>query len=342
MMNATRTLTRRQWMQAGAGLACGWGTFGIVPFVHAAKDGLTMAQPLMGTLVQIQALGLPGKALQLSLSAAFQEMTRLTNMMSRFKPDSVVSAINLAAGITPVAVPPELMQVLQLAQSVSERTAGAFDITVGSVQGWAFTDQGGHMPDAASVRRQQRSVNFKGLQLDTHRHTAYLQRQGMRLDLGGIAKHAILDAGMQVLKQHGIPQAMINGGGDVLTMGGHAGQPWRVGIRDPRAPSQLLGVVKLNEGIVASSGDYERCFTQDGQRYHHIIDPKTGYPTHGPHGVTLVAGHYRQLDGLGAAIMVMGQEAGQTLIGNRPGLQGLIVGSDQGLWQSPGMAALLA
>lgn len=342
MKNATCTLTRRQWMQAGAGLACGWGTFGIVPFAHAAKDGLTMALPLMGTMVQIQALGLSDKALHIGVSAAFQEMSRLTNMMSRFKPDSMVNAINLAAGITPVVVPPELMQVLRLAQSVSERTDGSFDITVGSVQGWAFTDEGGHMPDAASVRRQQRSVNFKDLKLDTHRHTAYLQRQGMRLDLGGIAKHAILDAGMQVLKQHGIRQAMINGGGDVLTMGGHAGKPWRVGIRDPRAPSRLLGIVKLNEGIVASSGDYERYFTQDGQRYHHIIDPKTGYPSHGPHGVTLVAGHYSQLDGLGAAIMVMGQQAGQALINRRSELEGLIVGPHQDWWQSSGMADLLA
>ena len=112
----------------------------------------------------------------------------------------------------------------------------------------------------------------------------------MALDLGGAAKVPILEAGMQALRRHGIDNAMVNGGGDVLVAGQLNGRPWRVGLRDPRAPEKMLGVLALEgQAIVASSGDYERFFMVDGQRQHHILNPATGRPTHGPHGVGLLA-----------------------------------------------------
>ncbi|MDF6571896.1 FAD:protein FMN transferase, partial [Escherichia coli] len=128
----------------------------------------------------------------------------------------------------------------------------------------------------------------------------------MRLDLGGIAKLPILEAGMRVLRQHGIRDAMINGGGDVVASGKLQGHEWRVGLRDPLAPERLLGVVTLSDGVVASSGDYERYFMHNGQRFHHVLDPETGLPAHGPHGVTLIGRDVDDVNGLGAAIMAAG------------------------------------
>ena len=315
---------------------------GVIPLGYAGQTGTTLRQPLMGTLVEIQVLDQPAHIQAQAISMAFTAMSHLADMMSHYKPDSVVSAINLAAGICPVAVPSALMQVLKLARTISETTAGAFDITVGSIQGWRFTEGDVPLPADGEIQRQRRQINFRHLHLDERHQTAYLRHQGMRIDLGGVAKHAILNAGMQTLRGQGIQQAMINGGGDVLAMGGHADRPWRVGIRDPRSPSKLLGVVKLHEGIVASSGDYERCRFRGGRRYHHIIDPRTGYPSTGVHGVTLVADGYVQLDGLGTAIMVMGQARGSRLIEQTAGrLQGLIAGQDQSLWLSDGMRRLL-
>lgn len=304
---------------------------------HAGGQTLHERRPLMGTLVDITLEGATPDRLQAALESAYREMTRLSDMMNHYSPDSVVSAVNLAAGVSPVAVPPELMQVLRMAQRVSERSQGAFDITVASIKGWRFSNERRSMPAPDDIARQLPLVNYRDLLLDVRKGTAFLKHQGMRMDLGGIAKIYILNAGLRSLKQQGVPHAMINGGGDVLVMSTADRHPWKVGIRDPRAPDKLLGVLSLRNGIVASSGDYERYFEVNGRRYHHILDPKTGYPTQGPHGVTLVSASLDRIDGLGAAIMVMGSQAGRRLIEATPGLDGLIVDDQRGVWMSPGM-----
>ena len=294
-------------------------------------------RPLMGTAVEMALEGTDEARLRRAMDEAYAEMTRLSDMMNHYNPRSVVSAINDAAGRQPVAVPPELMQVLKMAQAVSERTHGAFDVTVGSLKGWRFNPEHPQMPTPAQIKAELPKVNYRDVILDAAAGTAFLKQPGMRIDLGGIAKLYILDAGMRVLKQHGVEHAMLNGGGDVEVMGTIQGHPWRVGIRDPRAPEKLLAAVELTRGFVASSGDYERYFIRHGRRYHHILDPKTGYPTQGPHGVTLVAENLEQVNGLGAAIMVLGAAAGRALIEQTPGLDGLIVDRDGSLWVSPGL-----
>ena len=108
----------------------------------------------------------------------------------------------------------------------------------------------------------------------------------MRIDLGGIAKLYIIEAGAKALERQGVARALVNGGGDVACFGA---MPWRIAVRDPRAPDTLIGVLSIERGIVASSGDYERYFERDGRRYHHILDPRTGYPSTGVRGVTLVS-----------------------------------------------------
>ncbi len=298
-------------------------------------------RPLMGTAVDITLEDVDAARLRPALEAAYQEMSRLSDMMNHYSPTSVVSAINAAAGIQPVAVPPELMQVLQMARAVSDRTNGAFDITIGSLRGWRFNAAQPAMPTPEQVAQQLSHINYRALRLDKAAGTAYLERQGMRIDLGGIAKLVILDAGIRVLRRQGVANAMINGGGDVAVMGATHGHPWRVGVRDPLHPDRLLGVVSVSRGLVASSGDYERYFERDGRRYHHIIDPQTGYPTQGPHGVTLVADDLTRINGLGAAIMVMGAANGRKLVEQTPGLDALIVDRDGTLWRSPGMAKRL-
>lgn len=333
---------RRTWLaQAWTG-AWGLGLCGLAPLAQAAIPSLHERRTLMGTLVDITLEAPDASRLAPALEAAYQEMTRLSDMMNHYNPDSVVSAINVAAGIAPVHTPPELMQVLKMAQRVSKLSQGAFDITVASVRGWRFSAEHPSMPSPEEIARQLPLINYRKLVLNEAAQTAFLKQQGMRIDLGGIAKLYILDAGLRTLKQQGVHSAMINGGGDVLVMGGTQGRPWKVGIRDPRAPDKLMGAIALHQGIVASSGDYERFFERDGHRYHHILNPKTGSPTTGPHGVTLVSEDLARINGLGAAIMVMGASAGRRLVQGTPGLNALIVDQDQSVWLSPGMAALLA
>lgn len=296
---------------------------------------------LMGTRVDITVQGGDVDASGVAMNAAFAEMARLSDMMSRYRIRSAVSALHLAAGLQPVAMAPEMMAALKMAGQMSERSQGAFDITVGAFNGWNFDPAQTSIPDAAEIARELPLVNYRDLILDEKSASAYLRRRGMRIDLGGIAKLPILQAGMAVLKRHGINDAMINGGGDVLVSGQLQGRDWRVGLRDPRAPERILGVLALSEGFVAASGDYERCFVRNGRRFHHILDPKTGQPTIGPHGVTLVSRKLEDINGLGAAIMVAGAQAGRRLLEPLKGVDTLIVESDQRLWLSPGMASRL-
>jgi len=296
------------------------------------------ARPLMGTIVEITAETDDAARLRAGVDAAYQEMARLSDMMNHYNPNSVVSAINAAAGRAPVTVPPELMSVLQMAKKVSDVTDGAFDITIGSLRGWSFDPQHPRMPARAAIAAQLPKVDYRLLKLDAQAGTAFLERPGMRIDLGGIAKLPIMHAGMRMLEQHGIHNAMINGGGDIEVLGETGDRPWHIGIRDARQPDRLYGVVSLTHGFVASSGDYERYFMRAGRRYHHILDPNTGYPTRGLHGVTLIADRLEDINGLSAAIMVLGPQRGRQFVEHSKGLKGVIFAADGSVWQSPELA----
>jgi thiamine biosynthesis lipoprotein len=317
-------------------------TAALAGFVHAASaQPLREARPLMGTVVEVAldpAAGGEGAA-HGAIEAAYREMQRLSDMMNHYDPESVVSAINDAAGLKPVRVAPELMAVLEMAKAMSARTGGAFDVTVASVRGWRFRVDDPRMPSAAAIAAQLPLVNWRDLRLDAQAHTAFLARRGMRIDLGGIAKLYIVHAGIEMLRHHGIARAMLNGGGDVEVIGGSRARPWHIGVRDPRAPERLLGVLRIERGFVVSSGDYERAFLRDGRRYHHILDPRTGYPAQGPHGVTLFGARLADVDGLGVAIMVRGRAAGERWLAQDRGVEGLIVGADDAVWMTPGFRA---
>lgn len=297
---------------------------------------------LMGTQVDVALAGSDTVALQRATVLAVAEMRRLESLLSRYRADSVVSRLGEAAGVAPVPVSPEVMAVLRSAQQLAQSTDGAFDVTVGALKGWDFAAAEKQVPSARQIARQLSLVGPSGLVLDARAGTAYLTRRGMALDLGGVAKLPILEAGMRVLHEQGVLNAMINGGGDVLTLGAWQGRPWRIGLRDPRAPQRLLGVVEVEgASVVASSGDYERFFFHGGERLHHVLNPRTGRPTSGVHGVSLIARDVAAVNGLGAALMVQGLPAAQALAARRPDLPVLVAGQDGSVWQSPAMAAQL-
>ncbi len=306
----------------------------------AAAARIDETRALMGTAVQVVAEGRDEAALRAAAGEAFAEMARLSTMMSHYEPASLVSEIGRAAGVRPVAVPHELMQVLRMAQAVSRETRGAFDATIGALSGWRFRADDPAMPSAAGIDAQRRLVDYRRLVLDEQAGSAFLERPGMRLDLGGIAKLYILRAGLRRLEGRG-ERALVNGGGDVAAWSAPGAPPWRVGVRDPRAPAQLLGALALRRGFVASSGDYERSFVRDGVRYHHILDPRTGRPARGAHGATLVAERLEDVDGYGVAIMIGGVAQAERLVRAHPGLDALVVADDGSLWLSPGMRARL-
>ncbi len=319
---------------------------GAMPLVAGAVASPLVSQrgsrTLMGTKVDIVANGNDARLVQNAINKAFAEMQRLEAMMSRYRDDSVVRRLGAAAGQHAVAVPAEMMAVLRNAQQVYQQSAGAFDPTVGALSGWRFEAEHKAMPAPAAISESLKHVGAQHLQLDAKAGTAFLSKPGMALDLGGIAKLPILAAGLRMLEQEGIRDALINGGGDVLAMGTNTGRPWRVGVRDPRAPKQLLGAIDIQGyGIVASSGDYERSFMHEGRLLHHVLDPKTGWPTRGVPGVTLVADHVDAVNGWGTALMVQGFAAVPQWSQAHSNVAVLAANSDGDVWQSTGMQGML-
>ena len=314
----------------------------VVAPVRASSDIHQASKILMGTRLDLTLQSENAARMANAAEAAYAEMTRLEQMMSRYRNTSVLNAINLAAGVQAVSVPPEMLQVLKMAQQASLFSNGAFDATIGALSDWNFDPAHASIPTAQQLAFQLPLVNAKGLIINERLSTAYLSKRGMRLDLGGIAKLPILQAGMRELQKRGISNAMINGGGDVLVNGRINGRAWRIGLRDPRQPNQILGTVALTQGFVAASGDYERFVMHQGKRLHHVLDPKTGYPTTGPHGVTLISTQLEAINGLGAAIMVAGADAGRSQLARLAGVDALICQGDSSLWFSAGMSRRMA
>lgn len=341
-MNTPRLPQRRR---LAAGLALAAAGSWLLPLssrAGSAAPALRERLPLMGTQVDIV---LPAEAaeparLQAAWQAARAEMQRLATMMSRYRDDSLVAELARQAGRRPVAVPPEMMAVLQRAQALARDSGGAFDATVGGYSHWHFEDPSALPPDATQLQADARLVGHRDLLLDPAAGQAWLRRPGMRLDLGGVAKLPILQAGLDTLAAHGVQRALLNGGGDVLALAGERDAPWRIGIRDAAHPERLLAVLPLRRGVVASSGDYERARRIDGQLLHHVLDPATGRPTVGVHGVSLVADHSEVVNGLGAAAMVLGPQRGPAWLAQRVS-QSLLVRADGSLWASPALAGRL-
>jgi thiamine biosynthesis lipoprotein len=235
--------------------------------------------------------------------------------MSWFRPESELSALNSAAAGVPVPLSPELFAVLATAQDVSRWSDGAFDVTVApAVETWGFgVNKRRRVPAAEQVAAQRGKVDWRALDLDPAHRTASKGRQGLQVDLGGIAKGYGVDAVAKSLDGLGVAHYMIEVGGEVRTKGVNAAsEPWQIGIEEPDAtPQRARHIVPLSGRAMATSGDYRIYFEEGGRRYSHEIDPTTAAPiAHRLCSVTVVADDCMRADGLATALIVLGPERG--------------------------------
>lgn len=315
----------------------------IAPLPAQANDGAYRARRLsMGTWVDVVIADGAQRCVESAVTAAFAEMARLEGMMSRYTAGSVVSELNRAAGSGPITVPQEVLRVLLDARAITTRTGGRFDIAIGRLTQGPGGVEAGRVPDDAVVLEALKRARAHGVVIDSLRGTARIDDPQVQIDLGGVAKLPILAAGLGTLSAWGIRGAMLNGGGDVVVSARSDGRPWRIGVRDPAAPDTLLAVLPLHAGVVASSGDYERFVMHAGRPYHHVVDPATGRPTRGVHGVTLVADDVARVNGLGTAAMVAGLREGPALLARCGMGEALMVGADGRTWISSALARRLA
>jgi len=279
----------------------------------APGGALRMSRSLMGTLwtIEVVSHGREAEA-RASMEKAFAEIHRIETLMSEWIPASPVSQVNAAAGQDAVEVPEEVAAIIRRAMDYGARSDGAFDVTwrgMGKV--WRFDEQFA-VPSVATVQQARRNVDYRAIRLDGNRVS--LLRQGMSLGLGGIAKGYAVDRAAGLLSGSGFPDSLVAGAGDIRVSGTKDGQPWRLGVQDPRKErGTLLGTLTLSGKAISTSGDYERFRIVDGVRYHHILDPRTGWPARECITVSVVADTAERSDALSTAIFVLGPEKGLAL-----------------------------
>lgn len=242
-----------------------------------------------------------------AISRVLAEMRRIDAAMSTYKADSEVSRLNDRAASAPVHVSAELFDLLQTSIEYSRLTDGAFDITYASV-GFMYDFRARQRPTAGQIEAALPAVNYRHLLLDPGARTVRFLRPGVRIDLGGIGKGHAVDRSIAILRALGIRHALVTAGGDSRVIGDRRGRDWMVGVRDPDDERRIIDRFPVSDRAFSTSGDYERFFDEGGQRYHHILDPKTGRPASRVRSATIIAATATRTDGLSKTAFILGPE----------------------------------
>jgi len=308
--------------------------FGLTSCRNSSRDWpVEKTHFLMDTLVRVSVYDrrMPKRRIEAVIDHALKVMEEIEARASIYVDTSDISRVVKSSGQNSVRVSSEIHGLLQQSVEVSEKTRGAFDVTVGVVKKlWGFETDRPRVPDGILLSSLLSRVDYR--KIDLRDADVFLREPGMCIDLGGIAKGYIIDRGVAVLQEEGIRSGIIDAGGDLRAFGSHPeGRMWKFGIQHPRGKrGELIGVIETEGAGIATSGDYERYFIQEGKRYHHILDPKTGFPARGCVSVTMVAESALLADAYATAVFVMGPEEGMALIESIPSLEGMIVYEEEG------------
>jgi thiamine biosynthesis lipoprotein len=259
---------------------------------------------------------------------ALDEVARLETLLSEWKPDSEVSHVNAQAGIAPVHVGEELMTCVTTSLQVARWSDGAFDISWAALRDlWDFGPDSRHVPPTKeAVKARLPLWNWRNIIVDAAKSTIFLKQRGMQIGLGGIAKGYALDRAADIIKKAGFNDFLIFGGGQVLVHGLRGKRMWRVGIQHPRDAS-YFAFVDATDASVSTSGDYEHSYFYQGKRYHHIIDPATGFPSEKTASVTVIASTGLWADAVDTAVFILGPKRGLDALAKAPGgpIDGIMV-----------------
>jgi thiamine biosynthesis lipoprotein len=309
----------------------------------AAGDGATAltgpdliraSRPAMGSFFEVRLpSGIPG-ALDLACRA-LDLIDALEAQLTVYRDDSEVSRLNATAHSGPVEVEKGLFDLLQVAVGLSDETQGAYDITAGALsEAWGFVKGPRRVPDPGSLAEARARTGWRHLRLDPEHHTVAFDREGVRINLGSIGKGYAIDRAAALIADYWWPTpALIHGGQSSLyALGsppGRLGGRWEIAVRNPFRPESPLGVIRLrNRGLGTSGSAFQR-FVIDGRVYGHIIDPRTGEPASGPASVTVVAPTAALADALSTAFYLLGLDAARAYVAEHPDVGVLVVEPDE-------------
>lgn len=284
-------------------------------------------QLLMGSRCEITIVADDAEKAERYIDTVITEITRIENLISDWRPQTQVSEINRNAGIAPVKVDKELIDLTKRALYFSKITDGAFDISFASMQKiWKFDGSMTEMPSPEAVKESVALVGYENIIVDEENSTIFLKLKGMKLGFGALGEGYAADRCKEMMLARGVKAGIVNGSGDMNTWGTQPdGKPWSIGITNPLNKNKVFAVFPLRESAVVTSGSYEKYVIFNGKRYTHIINPVTGYPVSGLSSVTVMGPSAEMANGFSTSIMVLGKEAGLNLINRFPQLSCIIV-----------------
>ncbi|MEX0968061.1 MAG: FAD:protein FMN transferase [Bacteroidia bacterium] len=281
---------------------------------------------LMGSSFSFTAVSEDSTIAYAAMDSGIAEVHRIEQLISSWNPGSETSNINRNAGIQPVVVNQELLQLIQRSKKVSALTQGAFDITFSAAGPLYLFDGKEHeLPDSAQVAASVSHIDYMKIETDAEALTVFLPKAEMKIGFGAIGKGYAANRAREKMKQAGISSGIVNAGGDLISWGAAPGATaWEVAIINPVKNNEIFGWLQVNNMAVVTSGNYEKYFTCNGLRYSHIIDPRNGYPAKDIASVTVVCADAELADALATAVFVLGKK-GIELINQLNGIECLVI-----------------
>lgn len=301
--------------------------------VVEADSGL---QLVMGTFAHVVVVADDSATAKKCVAAALEEIRRVDELMSDYKSDSDIGRANAQAAEHPVQVSDSTYEVLQRSIEFSKLSDGAFDVTVGPLVAlFREEKKAGVVPTEEQIAQAKARVGFEKLELDEQNRTVRFSVEGMRLDLGAIAKGYAVDKAIEAAQRAGAIGAMVDLGGNVKCFGSppKGRDHWLIGVQDPNSAVEGLGgggilfTLKITDAAMATSGDYQQFVVIEGKRHSHILNPRTGVSAEGLSSATIITDNATDADALSTAVSVMGSPKGLALIEKLPGTEAILVGS---------------
>ncbi|MGW9687007.1 FAD:protein FMN transferase [Flagellimonas sp. 2504JD1-5] len=294
---------------------------------------------LMGTRFEITVVAPNEEIGYINIDEAASEIERIEKIISSWDENSETSLINKNAGIKPIKVSSELFGLIERAKKISEITDGAFDISYASMDNiWKFDGSMKGKPSEMAIKNSIAKIGHEKIILNAEEQTVYLTEPGMRMGFGAIGKGYAADRAKQLLVSKQVKAGIINASGDLTTWGTKVtGEKWLVGIANPLSKEKVFSWLPVVESSVATSGNYEKFILINGEKYSHIIDPRTGYPTSGIQSVSVFAKNAELCDALATAVFIMGRDSGIHLINQIDGVEVVVVDSDNKIHKSSGI-----
>lgn len=291
---------------------------------------------LMGSRFDITIVAKDSTTAEHYIDTVIAEVRRIEYLISDWKAETQISAVNRNAGIAPVRVDKEVFELTQRGIEWSRRTNGAFDISFAAMDRiWKFDGSMTAMPTPEAVKQSVVKVGYQNIILDSINSTIFLKLPGMKIGFGALGEGYAADRCRAMMLTKGIQAGIVNGSGDMSTWGKQPnGKDWNIGITNPLQKSKLLGIVPLKGGSVTTSGSYEKFVVFNGKRYSHIINPATGYPATGLCSVTVFGSSTEMCNGFSTSLMVLGKEAGLQLIHQYPAYSCIMVADDGKVYTS--------